>query len=63
MDKVELFRLVLELVAGGLVIFLASKNFKFKEALVKVIEAAKDGKVTEEEFQGIVDEVKKEIYG
>lgn len=38
-------------------------DFKYKEALKKILIAAKDKQVTEEEFQGIVDELKRVIWG
>ncbi len=62
MEKLELIRLVAEGVGFVALSVLANKTFRFKGILVKIIEAAKDAKITEEEFQGIVDEVKKEIY-
>jgi len=61
MEKMEILRIVIEVVAMILVAFLASKTFKFKDALTTLINAAKDGKVTEEEFQNIVDDIKKDL--
>jgi len=63
MEKFEIIRIAVEAVGFILIVWLGGKSFRFKDILVKVVDAAKDSKVTEEEFQGIIDEVKKEIYG
>ncbi len=63
MEKFEIIRIAAEAVGFILLAWLGTKAFRFKDIIVKIIEAAKDTKVTEEEFQGIIDEVKKEIYG
>jgi len=62
MEKTEIMRIAAEAVGFILLTWLGTKAFKYKDIIVKVIEAAKDTKVTEAEFQGIIDEVKKEIY-
>jgi hypothetical protein len=62
----DIVRIVFEIVAaGGLLILGLDKlaDFKYKDALKKILIAAKDKKVTEEEFQGIVDELKRVIWG
>jgi hypothetical protein len=62
----DILRIALEIIAaGGLFILGLDKlaDFKYKVALEKILIAAKDKKVTEEEFQGIVDELKKVIWG
>jgi hypothetical protein len=62
----DILRIILEIVAaGGLLILGLDKlaDFKYKAALSKLLIAAKDKKVTEEEFQGIVDELKRVIWG
>jgi len=63
MLKIEIVRIVIEVAGTLLLAFFASKTFKFKDALTKVIAAAKDAVVTEAEFQEIVDAIKKDIYG
>lgn len=63
MEKTELIRIAIEIVGSFLLVYLASKTFKFKDSLSAIISAAKDAKVTEEEFQNIIDKVKKDIYG
>lgn len=62
----DILRIALEIIAaGGLLILGLDKlaDFKFKNLLAKVLVAAKDKKVTEAEFQEIVDEAKKVIWG
>lgn len=62
----EILRIIFEIVLGGgglLLLLDRMADFKYKKALEKVLIAAKDQKVTEEEFQGIVDELKKTIWG
>ncbi len=61
--NIETIRIIVEVVGVLLLTFVTSKTFRYKDIAVKLIEAAKDMKVTEQEFQAIVDEVKKEIYG
>lgn len=58
----EIVRIVLEVIGTILLFFIGNKSFKFKDALATLIDAAKDGKVTEEEFQNIVDDIKKDLY-
>lgn len=62
----DALRIILEVVAaGGLLILGLDKlaDFKYKDALKKILIAAKDKRVTEEEFQDIVDELKRVIWG
>ena len=63
MEKLEIVRIIIEVVGTLALGFLANKTFKFKDALTKLIAAAKDQVVTEAEFQEIVDAIKKDIYG
>jgi len=63
MEKIEIARIVIEIVGTALIGFLASKTFKFKDSLTRIIAAAKDARVTETEFQEIVDAIKKDLYG
>jgi len=63
MEKLEIIRIVLEIVGTLLLGWLTHKSFKFKDALTKIIAAAKDAIVTETEFQEIVDSIRKDIYG
>ena len=63
MGKTEIIRIALEVIGTAVIGFLANKTFKFKDALAKVISAAKDAVITEAEFQEIVDAIKKDIYG
>lgn len=63
MEKIEIIRIALEIIGTMVLGYLANKTFKFKDALTKVIAAAKDAVVTEAEFQEIVDAIKKDIYG
>ena len=62
MEKFDIIRTAFEIIGAGVISFLGHKTFKFKDIIIKLITAAEDGKVTEEEFQEIVDEVKEEIY-
>jgi len=63
MEKTQLIIISVGIVSLLFNVFLATKTFKFKDALWSLILAAKDGKVTEAEFQEITDNIKKEIYG
>lgn len=63
MEKMEILRISLEVASVVLSAFFAGKMFRYKNVILEILNAAKDGKVTEQEFQGIIDEVKKEIYG
>jgi hypothetical protein len=63
MEKLEIVRIGIEVVGTLVLGYLANKTFKFKDALTKVIAAAKDSVITETEFQEIVDAVKKDLYG
>jgi len=62
METFEMIRILAEAVGGLLVIFLGGKYFRFKDIIITTINAAKDAKVTEEEFQQIIDKIKAEIY-
>lgn len=64
MEKITEFLIQWGPVIAGFAVAILSaiKAFKFKEALVTLIDAAKDAKITEEEFQSIVDAIKKDIY-
>lgn len=59
----EIVRIIFEVLGLIILTLTASKTFKYKEIIVTLVESAKDAKITEDEFQKIVDEVKKEIYG
>jgi hypothetical protein len=63
MEKIEIIRLLAEVVAFALIAFLGGKTFKYKDSLVTIIRSAKDAKITEAEFQEIVDAVKKDTFG
>jgi hypothetical protein len=63
MEKLEIVRIGLEITGTLLLGWLTHKSFKFKDALTKIIAAAKDAVVTEDEFQEIVDAIKKDLYG
>jgi hypothetical protein len=63
MEKIEIFRLIAEVAGFALLTFFAAKTFKYKDSLTAIIKAAKDLRVTEKEFQEIVDAIKKDIYG
>jgi hypothetical protein len=62
MDKIEIIRVVVEVVAGLAIWFLSTKSFKYKAVLEEIIKAAKDLKITEAEFQAIVDKAKAEVF-
>jgi hypothetical protein len=62
MEKLELIRIVAEGVGVILLAFLGNKTFKYRAVLLEIIKAAKDVKVTETEFQAIVDAIKAEIW-
>jgi hypothetical protein len=62
MEKLEIIRIAIEVVLFILTMFFGYKTFKFKDALTAVLVAAKDAVITEEEFQNIVDQIKKEIW-
>jgi len=63
MEKIEIIRVAFEVVGTLVIAYLSAKTFKYKDSLTAIIEAAKDARVTEDEFQKIVDVVKKDIYG
>ena len=62
MEKFDLLRIVAEVVVTALLGLVSYKTFKFKDALTTLIRASKDMVITEEEFQDIVDEIKKDLY-
>ena len=62
METLEIVRIVAEAVGVLAITFLSSKTFKYRAVLVQIIEAAKDIKITEAEFQKIVDAIKAEIW-
>lgn len=63
MEKLEIIRISLEVASVLFVAFFGGKMFRYKNVILAIINAAKDAKITEDEFQGIIDEVKKEVYG
>lgn len=62
METIELIRVLAETGGGLLLIFLGGKYFRFKDIIITTIKAAQDAKITEEEFQSIIDKIKAEIY-
>ena len=62
MEKLELIRIIAEGVGVLAIAFLSSKTFKYRAVILEIIEAAKDVKITEAEFQKIVDAIKAEIW-
>lgn len=63
METLEILRLVVELLAGVVLFVLSRKTIRYKNIIVKIIEAAKDLRVTEQEFDDIINEIRHEIYG
>jgi len=63
MEKTQMITIAVAVISALFNVFLLSKTFKFKDALWSLIMAAKDGKISEEEFQEITDNIKKDIYG
>jgi len=63
MSTFEIITTIWASVASFALIYITGKSFKYKDIIAKIIEASKDAKITEVEFQGIIDEVKKEIWG
>lgn len=63
METLEILRLVVELLAGVVLFVLSRKTIRYKNIIVKIIEAAKDLRVTEQEFDDIINEIRREIYG
>ncbi len=62
MTKLEIIATIWSAVSSFALIYITGKSFKYKDIIAKIIEAAKDARITEPEFQGIIDEVKKEIW-
>ena len=62
MEKSTMIILGVAVVSTLFNIFLVGKTFKFKDALWSLISAAKDGKISEEEFQEITDNIRKDLY-
>jgi len=63
MEKTQIIILAVAVVSGLFNLFLTFKTFRFKDALWTLIEAAKDGRIDENEFQQITDDIKKDLYG
>jgi hypothetical protein len=62
METFEIIRILAETIGGLALIFLGGKYFRYKEIIIMIIEAAKDVKITEEEFQSIIDRIKAQIW-
>jgi hypothetical protein len=63
METFEIIRLIGEGIAAIALFILSRKTIKYKNIIVEIINAAKDWQITEQEFQKIVDAIRREIYG